>query len=94
MFIFLKKKKLEEKLDEVLEKFNQKSLNDFIEIIVSPKRLFLRSFVSGIAKGTGVAIGFSILGAILIYLLRYVVMLNLPVIGAFLKDIWEIMQNG
>lgn len=94
MFIFFKKKKLEEKLDEVLEKFNQKSLNDFIEIIVSPKRLFLRSFVSGIAKGIGVAIGFSILGAILIYLLRYVVMLNLPVIGAFLKDIWEIMQNG
>lgn len=94
MFIFLKKKKLEEKLDEVLEKFNQKSLNDFIEIIVSPKRLFLRSFVSGIAKGIGITIGFSLLGAILIYLLRYIVMLNLPVIGAFLKDIWDIVQNS
>ncbi len=94
MFIFLRKKKLEEKLDELLEKFNQKKINDFVEIVCSPKRLFFRSFMSGIAKGIGIAIGFSLLGAVLIYLLRYIVMLNLPVIGAFLKDIWDIMQSS
>lgn len=94
MFIFLKKKKLEDKLDELLKKFNQKSLNDFMKIIVSPKRLFFRSFISGVAKGIGIAVGFSLLGAVLIYILRYIVMLNLPLIGAFLKDIWEIMQSN
>ena len=65
----------------------------YSEIIISPKKLFWRSFLSGIARGIGSAIGFSLLGAILIYLLRYIVMLNLPVIGAFLKDIWKIIQE-
>ena len=94
MFIFFRKKKsLENKIDEILEVLNEKSLNKFIEIISSPKKLFWRNFIAGIAKGIGIAIGFSLLGAILIYLLRYIVMLNVPVIGAFLREIWEIMQN-
>lgn len=94
MFIFLKKRKnLERKLDEVLEILNEKNINKLMEIIVSPRKLFWRNFIAGIAKGIGVAIGFSILGAMLIYLLRYIVMLNLPVIGAFLKEIWDIMQE-
>lgn len=94
MFIFLKKRKnLERKLDEILEVLNEKNINKFMAIIVSPRKLFWRNFIAGIAKGIGVAIGFSILGAILIYLLRYIVMLNLPVIGAFLKEIWDIMQE-
>lgn len=94
MFIFLsRKKKLENKIDELLNKLNEKNMTNFIEIILSPHKLFWRNFLAGIARGIGGAIGFSILGALLIYLLRYIVMLNLPVIGAFIKDIWEIAQN-
>ena len=69
-------------------------MGKFAEIITSPRKLFWRSFLAGIAKGIGSAIGFSILGAIFIYLLRAIVMLNLPVIGAFVKDIWEIVNSG
>lgn len=86
-------KKLEEKLDELYVKLSDRSLSHFAEIIASPRRLFWRSFLAGIARGIGTAIGFSILGAILIYFLRSIVMLNLPVIGAFVRDIWEIVQN-
>ena len=87
MFIFFRK--LEKKIDELLIKLNESNLNKFMEIVISPKKLFLRYFIAGIARGIGAAIGFSLLGAIVIYLLRYIVMLNLPVIGAFLKDIFE-----
>ena len=90
MFIFFnRKKRLENKIDDLLFKLNERSLNKFIEIIVSPKKLFWRNFLAGIARGIGSAIGFSILGAIVLYLLRYIVMLNLPIIGAFLKDLFE-----
>lgn len=102
MFIFFRnhvkskkksRKKLEKKIDELYIKLSEKNFNNFIEIVASPRRIFLRSFLAGIARGIGSAIGFSILGAFLIYLLRYIVMLNLPVIGAFVKDIWDIVQN-
>lgn len=90
MFIFFRKQKLENKIDELYNKLNEGNLSKFAEILVSPKRLFLRGFLVGVAKGIGGAIGFSLLGALLIYLLRYIVMLNLPVIGAFIRDVLEI----
>jgi len=80
-------------MDELYLKLSDKNFSRFVELIASPKKIFWRSFLAGIARGIGTAIGFSILGAILIYVLRYIVMLNLPVIGAFVKDIWEIVQN-
>lgn len=93
MFIFFRKKRLEQKIDELYLKLTESNLSKFVEITVSPKKIFWRSFLAGIARGIGTAIGFSLLGAIVIYLLRYIVMLNLPVIGAFIKDIWEIVQT-
>ena len=102
MFIFfenmkkegISRKNLSKKIDELYYKLSEKNFNKFVEIISSPRRLFWRSFFAGLARGIGTAIGFSILGAILIYFLRYIVMLNIPVIGAFVKDIWEIVQNN
>ncbi len=88
MFIFFRK--LENKIDILLNKLNESSFNKFVEIIASPKKLFFRNFIAGIARGIGSAIGFSIIGAVIIYLLRYIVMLNIPVIGAFLRDIFEL----
>ena len=47
----------------------------------------------GIAKGVGIAIGFTLLGAIIIYFLQKLVMMNLPVIGAFVRDIMNIVEG-
>ena len=93
MFIFFRKRNLENKLNDIYEKLNTKNFNKFIELIESPKKIFWRNFMAGISKGIGGAIGFSLLGALLIYLLRYIVMLNLPIIGAFIRDIMEIVNQ-
>lgn len=90
MFIFFRRRKLEDKIDDLYMKLNERNFSKFVEIIASPRRLFWRSFLAGIARGIGSAIGFSLLGALVIYLLRYIVMLNLPVIGAFIRDILDI----
>ena len=84
---------MQNKLDKLYTKVSDANISKFAEIVASPRKIFLRSFLAGIARGIGSAIGFSILGAVLIYLFRYIVMLNLPVIGAFVKDIWEIIQK-
>lgn len=98
MFIFFNKKeslnRIEEKVDNIYLKVSDASISRFAEIIASPRKIFWRSFLAGIARGIGSAIGFSLLGALLIYLLRYIVMLNLPVIGAFIRDLWEIVESS
>lgn len=89
----VKKSDLSSKIEELYLKLSDRNFSKFVDIIASPRRIFLRSFFAGIARGIGTAIGFSILGAILIYLLRHIVMLNLPVIGKFMKEIWDIIQK-
>lgn len=57
------------------------------------KRLFF-DFLSGIARGVGFSIGFSVLGALLLYVLRNIALSNLPVIGRFLAELVRIVENN
>lgn len=93
--LILKKKinKLSKKIDLLLKKLEVCNVLEYIETNLSTKKLLWRNFIIGIAKGMGIAIGFTILGAIAIYFLRKIVMLNLPVIGAFIKDIVDIVEE-
>ena len=57
------------------------------------KRLFF-DFLSGIVRGIGFSIGFSVLGALLLYLLRNVAVSNLPVIGRFVAEVVRIVESN
>lgn len=92
--MFSRKKKIDEKLDsltEVLEKSNLKQLS---LMLGDKKQIFWRNFLVGIARGIGTAIGFTILGTIVIYSLQYVVKLNIPVIGKYISEIVQIVQEN
>ncbi|MCL6477194.1 MAG: DUF5665 domain-containing protein [Peptococcaceae bacterium] len=68
-------------------------LAEYVDLLHSPWRLLWINFISGIARGLGIAIGFAILGAIALIVLQRLVDLNLPVIGSFIADIVEIVQR-
>lgn len=94
MLILNKKiNKLSRKIDKLARKLETKAIAEYIDLKINAKELIWKNFVSGISKGIGIAIGFTILGAIAIYLLRKVVMLNLPVIGAFIREIMDIVEQ-
>jgi hypothetical protein len=73
-----------------MEKFK---LVDYIYYLEHPRKMFLANFIGGLARGVGIAIGFTLLGAIIIYLLQAAVKLNLPVIGKFIGEIMRIAQD-
>ena len=58
------------------------------------KRRLTMDFLSGVVRGIGFSVGFSILGALLIYILRNMALANLPVIGRFLADLVRIVENN
>lgn len=68
-------------------------LAEYVDLLHSPWRLLWVNFISGIARGLGIAIGFAILGAILLIVLQKLVDLNIPLIGGFVADIVEIVQQ-
>ena len=93
-----KRNKMEKLLLENIDKLN-KSLQknnflDLVELLGDRKKLFIRNLSSGIFKGIGIGIGVTIITAVILILLRKIVALNIPVIGEFIADIVDIVQNS
>jgi len=86
--------------DSLQDKINKLSLNiekmklaEYVDLLQHPWRLLFVNFISGIARGLGITIGFAILGAVIIFILQRLVTLNLPVIGGFIAAIVAIVQT-
>lgn len=84
---------LNRKLEEMAETMHKIGVAEYIEMLRHPRRLFWINFWSGVARGLGMAIGFTILAALVLYLLQRAILLNLPVIGDFIADIVQIVQK-
>lgn len=82
-----------DKIEELLTAMERHSLAELIELFRRPRRMLFLSFTSGIARGFGIAVGFTVVGAVFLYVLGRVASLNLPVIGEFVAEIARIVQG-
>ena len=69
-------------------------LDAFLRYVHHWKRRLFFDFLSGSARGIGFSIGFSVLGALLLYLLRNMALSNLPVIGQFVAQLVRIVESN
>ena len=81
------------KLDEALAALERLQLAEYIRYVDDHRRLMRSQFLSGLARGMGMAVGFTVLGAALVILLNRLAQHNLPIIGDFLADIVEIVHK-
>lgn len=86
------KTRLEKKMDLLAAKLESLKINSYVELMQDTKKLLFRNFLAGISKGIGMAIGFTILGAVALLILEKVVALNIPIIGKFVSDIARIVE--
>ncbi|MDO9534557.1 MAG: DUF5665 domain-containing protein [Bacillota bacterium] len=75
-------------LSQQMEKFN---LAEYMNHLNNPRRYLMLNFMGGLFRGFGIALGMTILGAIALYILQRLVVLNLPIIGDFLADLIKIV---
>lgn len=75
-------------LSQQLEKFN---IAGYLEQLNNPRRYLMVNFVGGIVRGLGIALGMTILGAFVLYVLQKMVVLNLPLIGDFIAELVRIV---
>lgn len=80
------------KINNLSVKMEKMKLAEYIKLLDNPWRLMYVNFISGLARGVGIAIGFTILGAVVLYFLRILVVLNLPLIGDFIAEIVRLVQ--
>lgn len=81
------------RMEEHLRALEQLQLTEYLRYVQDTRRLIRTQFVSGLFRGMGMAVGFTILGAVLVMLLQALAQRNLPVIGDFLAQLVAIVQS-
>jgi len=85
---------LESRVEKISLMLEKAKIGDYVTMMARPKAMIFNNFIAGLARGFGMAIGFTILGALVLYLLRQAVLLNIPIIGNFISEIVKIVQDN
>lgn len=87
-------KEINKKIDKISKTLEKSNIIELSYIIGSKKEILKRNLIAGISRGVGIGIGITVITAIIIYLLRKLIMLNIPVIGDYIADIVEIVEKS
>jgi hypothetical protein len=85
--------RLAHKVEELSRNIERMKLAEYMALYDSPWRLMRMNFLAGLARGLGIAIGFSILGAVVLFVLSRSFVANLPIIGRFIAEIVMIVRD-
>ncbi|SMC56131.1 DUF5665 domain-containing protein [Sporomusa malonica] len=80
-------------LERLVNRLEAMRIADYMEMLERPARLIFTNFVAGIARGLGIAIGASLVFALLLAFLKQLIMLNIPGIGGFIADIVRFVET-
>jgi len=84
---------LAREMDRLSTRLERAKIAEYVELLNRPLSLVWRNFVGGMARGIGIAIGFTFFAATILYVLQLLGKLNLPIIGDYIADIVRIVQR-
>lgn len=82
------------KIDKLAMALERARIGEYVELMQQPLRLVYLSFLSGLARGLGIVIGFTVIGAVVIYILQRVLALNLPGISRVIAELIRLVQQN
>lgn len=85
---------MEKKLEQLALYMEKMKLAEYIDLLHNPRRLIWVNFLVGISRGFGIAIGFTLLGAIAFLILQRLVGLDLPLVGDFIAEMVKYVQES
>ncbi len=84
---------LQDTVQKVADSLERAKLGEYVELMSRPGRLIYLNLLGGLFRGMGMAVGFTILGALVIYVLTRSFISSLPIVGDFLGElVWIIQQ--
>ena len=86
-------KKIEEKLDEIGLNMEKMKLVEYVSYLENPRKLIWSNFISGVARGLGTVIGVTVVAACVLYFLKFLLTLNLPLISSYIAEFIKLIQK-
>lgn len=83
---------LDKRLQHIASEMERTHIAEYVDLLNRPLSLMWRNLLAGTARGVGIAIGFTFFAATILYFLRLLGALNLPIIGDYIADIVRIVQ--
>lgn len=83
---------LDRRIEQLAQAMEKMKIAEYVEYINDTRKMLAVNFLAGVARGLGMAVGFTILGALVVYLLQKLVLLNLPLIGDFIANIVRLVN--
>ena len=83
---------LDERLDRFLSAAERLRLDEYVAFETDRKRRLFDAFWQGVARGLGVMVGFSVLGAAVLFILQELAQRNLPGISNFVAQVVALVQ--
>ncbi|MCM8899680.1 MAG: hypothetical protein PWR01_1549 [Clostridiales bacterium] len=81
------------KIEEIARTLEKMRFGEYIEYLNDTRRVIRTNFIAGLARGFGMAVGFTLLGAVALYFLTRLANENLPIIGGFIAEIVKIVKQ-
>lgn len=88
-----KQDRLSRELERLSTGMERAKIAEYVDLLNRPFSLIWRNLVGGMARGVGIAIGFTFFAATILYVLQLIGKLNLPIIGDYIADIVRIVQR-
>lgn len=83
---------LQQQVIKLTNRLEAMRLGEYLDLLQKPSRLLYLNFLAGVARGLGIAVGATIVFAVLIQILSQLLFLNLPIIGDIIVDIIKIVE--
>lgn len=83
---------LDKRMQHIASEMERTHIAEYVDLLNRPFSLIWRNLLSGVARGVGIAIGFTFFAATILYVLQILGALNLPIIGDYIADIVRIVQ--
>jgi hypothetical protein len=80
-------------LGQIAARLEEANLGAYVDLYRRPWRMLWLNFAAGAARGLGMAVGFTLLGALVILLLRNAFLAHLPGIGHVVAEVVRIVQR-
>lgn len=84
---------LDERIERIIDAAERMKLAEYVRYQSDRKRRLGDAFLEGVLRGLGFMVGFSMLGALVIYLLQSLALQNLPLIGDYVAKVVMLVES-